>query len=96
MTTGNCHVPSKYVTRVALSVNDKNILMRLKNVSKYSLMLGVDIKFYVNPMNDAKRVQIPATDNVKDIKEIFFKEITELRTQRTLKATIKQAVDNLQ
>lgn len=47
-------------------------------------------------MNDAKRVQIPATGTVKDIKEIFFKEIPELRTQRTLKATIKQAVDNLQ
>ena len=47
-------------------------------------------------MNDAKRVQVPATGVVKDIKEIFFKEIPELRAHRTLKATLKQAVDNLQ
>ena len=40
-------------------------------------------------------VQVPATGTVKDIKETFYKEIPELTAHRTLKATIKQAVDNL-
>ena len=38
-------------------------------------------------------VQVPATDTVK---ETFYKEIPELTAHRTLKATTKQAVDNLQ
>ena len=41
-------------------------------------------------------MQVPATGTVKDIKETFYKEIPELRAHRTLKATIKRAVDNLQ
>ena len=40
-------------------------------------------------------MQVPATGTVKDIKETFYKEIPELTAHRTLKATIKQAVDNL-
>ena len=39
---------------------------------------------------------VPATGTVNDIKETFYKEITESTAHRTLKATIKQAVDNLQ
>ena len=61
-------------------------------------MLGVDIKFYVNQLTMRKgcHVQVPVTGTVKDIKETFYKEIPESRAHRTLKATIKQAVDNLQ
>lgn len=61
-------------------------------------MLGVDIKFYVIQLTMRKgcHVQVPTTGTVKDIKETFCKEIPELTAHRTLKATIKQAVDNLQ
>lgn len=41
-------------------------------------------------------VRVPATGTVEDINEKFYKEIPELTAHRTLKATIKQAVDNLQ
>ena len=41
-------------------------------------------------------MQVPATGTVEDINEKFYKEIPELTAHRTLKATIKQAVDNLQ
>ena len=61
-------------------------------------MLGVDVKFYVNQLTMWKgcHVRVPATGTVNDIKETFYKEITESTAHRTLKATIKQAVDNLQ
>ena len=41
-------------------------------------------------------MQVPATGTVKDLKETFYEEIPELTAHRTLKAMIKQAVDNLQ
>ena len=41
-------------------------------------------------------MQVSATGTVEDIKENFYKEIPESTAHRTLKATIKQAVDNLQ
>lgn len=49
-------------------------------------------------MNDEKRVPCAGTGYgpVEDINEKFYKEIPELTAHRTLKATIKQAVDNLQ
>ena len=47
-------------------------------------------------MRKGCHVQVPATGTVKVIKETFYKEIPELRAHRTLKATIKRAVDNLQ
>lgn len=61
-------------------------------------MLGVDIKFYVNQLTVRKgcHVQVPATGTVEDINEKFYREIPELTAHRTLKATIKQAVDNSQ
>ena len=60
-------------------------------------MLGVEIKFYVNQWTVRKgcHVQVPATGTVKDLKETFYEEIPELTAHRTLKAMIKQAVDNL-
>lgn len=41
-------------------------------------------------------MQVPATGTVKDIKETFYKKNPKSTAHRTLKATIKQAVDNLQ
>ena len=47
-------------------------------------------------MRKGCHVQVPATGTVKDLKETFYEEIPELTAHRTLKAMIKQAVDNLQ
>ena len=47
-------------------------------------------------MRKGCHVQVPAMGTVKDLKETFYEEIPELTAHRTLKAMIKQAVDNLQ